>query len=96
MKIDVRKLEEIAALLFKRFKDRNGNEFVLDSDYYWDISSEEIYCPYENPKNMTLGQLSDDFVEISRLLEGEDPISYDFKRLASILVALSIEHPISI
>ena len=46
--------------------------------------------PYEEPKIISLGQLSDDLEEIQRLNKSDDAIAYDLKRLASILKALGV------
>lgn len=36
---------------------------MISNDYYWEISPDEIYDPYKEPENFTLGQLSDDMQE---------------------------------
>ncbi len=47
-------IEKITSLLLLKLRKSKGNEIELKSDYYWDISSEELYNPYEEPKNITL------------------------------------------
>lgn len=95
MKVKIDNLEKIISLLLKKLKNSKGNEIELDNDLYWAISSEELYNPYEEPKNMTLGQLEDEVNEIMRLMDTDDAIIYDLKRVANILTALSIENPIA-
>ena len=92
MKISIDKIQKIASLLLSRLKESKGDEIEITNDYYWDISDEELYNPYEEPKNITLGQLSDDIEEIQRLINSDDGIIYDFKRLAVIFKAISVEN----
>ena len=92
MKVNIEEIEKVTLLLLSKLKESRGNEIELNNDFYWDISPEELYSPYEEPKNITLGQLSDDLDEIRRLKTSDDVIVHDFKRLSSILLALSIEN----
>lgn len=95
MQVNIKEMEKIASLLFSKLRESKGNEIELNNDYYWDISVDELYNPYEEPKNITLGQLSDDLNEIQRLDKSDDAIPYDLKRFASILNALSTENRIA-
>jgi len=92
MKVNLIEIEKVASCLLSKLRKNKDNEIELNNDYYWDISAGELYNPYEEPKNITLGQLPDDLEEIQRLNRFDDAIAYDFKRLASILKALSIEN----
>lgn len=92
MKISIDEIQKITSLLLSRLKESRGNEIDITNDYYWDISDEELYNPYEEPKNITLGQLSDDIEEIQRLIKSDDAIMYDLKRLSVIFKAISIEN----
>jgi len=92
MKISVDEIQKITLQLLSRLKESKGDEIELANDYYWEISDEELYKPYEEPKNITMGQLSDDIKEIRRLISSDDAIVYDLKRLAVILRAISIEN----
>ncbi len=95
MKINMDEIQEITLLLLSKLKASKGNEIEVKNDYYWDISDDEIYQPYEDPKHITLGQLSDDLLELQRLNNADDAIVYDLKRLSNILKALSIENQIA-
>ena len=95
MKVNIDDLQTIITLLLSNLKEKKGNEIELGNDFYWDISSDELYMPYNEPKILTLGQLSDDLSEIHRLFKSKDEaIPYDLKRIAEILKALSIENSI--
>lgn len=93
MKVNIKQIEKISLLLFSKLKESKGNEIELRNDFYWDISPDELYNPYEEPQNITLGQLSDDLQELQRLSRTNDAIAYDLKRISSILKALCMENP---
>ena len=92
MKININDVEKITLLLFSRLRDNIGVELDVENDFYWDITEKELYNPYVEPKDITLGQLSDDWAELSRTDFSENMIPYDLKRLASIIKALGIEN----
>lgn len=92
MKISLDEIQKITLLLLSRLKESRGDEIEVINDYYWDISDEELYNPYEEPKNITLGQLSADIEEIQRLVNSDDAIMYDLKRLAVIFKAICVEN----
>lgn len=95
MKVNIDELQEIISYLLIKLKEQKGNEIELENDFYWDISSDELYKPYDNPRNFALGQLSADLTEILRLSKTKDEaIPYDLKRIAEILKALSIENSV--
>jgi hypothetical protein len=92
MKVNIDEIQKITFLLLSKLKESKGNEIEISSDYYWDISQDELYSPHKEPKNITLGQLSDDLEEVQRLSKSDDGIIYDLKRLSNILKVLSIEN----
>lgn len=92
MKVNIDDIQKITSLLLERLKESKGNDIEIKNDYYWDISEDELYSPYEEPKNITLGQLSNDLEEVQRLNKSDDAIIYDLKRLSQILKVLSIEN----
>lgn len=94
MEVNLKELEQILHLLLLDFQRRNGNEMELKNDYYWDIDSRELYNPYEEPKNISLGQLTDDWETLKNSVKSHNLIPYDIKRVSNILKALSIEKPV--
>lgn len=92
MKVNIEEIEKIALYLLLKLRESKGESIELNNDFYWDISADELYNPYEEPKNITLGQLSDDLEEIQRLNKSDDAIPHDLKRLASIIKALGTEN----
>lgn len=52
-----------------------------------------MYNPYSEPKNFTLGQISDDIMKINSVNKTGDFIAQDFNRIASLLRAICFENP---
>ncbi|WP_051786248.1 hypothetical protein [Endozoicomonas numazuensis] len=90
MEIKKQALFEVIELLQKNI-DENLPEVinVEIEDFYWEISEEDLYNPVSTPEELTLGQLSEDWSELSRLMDDSNfPISYDLRRLSAILLIL--------
>lgn len=91
MKVEIAKIKLVLDILLNKIEEYNGNSLDLNVDFYWDISFNEIYNPYEEPKNISLGQLSDDLDVINKLSDNHDKIvAYDLKRIAEIIKAISL------
>ncbi len=95
MKVNIDEIQQITLHLLAKLKQSKGNEIDLKSDYYWNISIDELYKPYNEPANLTIGQLSDDLNELKKGMRSDDSIPYDLKRLSEILKALSVENQIT-
>jgi hypothetical protein len=89
--VTVEELEKITAILLERLRKAADKEVKLSTDYFWNVPTKELYDPYKKPKELDLGQLSDDMHELRRLLKDDEAISYDLERLANILTAISNE-----
>ncbi len=93
MKVNIEELQNVVILLLSKLKETQGDEIEIKNDYDWDFSDEEIYDPYKDPKTFTIGQLSDDLLEIHRISRSsDDALPYDLKRVANILTTISIEY----
>lgn len=91
MAINIEELKQITLRVLSEIQSCRGNEIELVEDYYWDIPRAARYNPYEEPKQLSLGQLSFDEEEVKRLLRTDDAVAYDLKRIAAIFYALSID-----
>jgi len=94
MKINIDELQDVLTTLLLRLKDYRGDEVELENDYYWDLSSKEVYDPCKEPVDFSIGQLTDDWGTIKNNVKSDDLIPYDLERLSRILKVLSIENPI--
>jgi hypothetical protein len=86
MKISVHELLEVIRILRDHLQATQPPEINVEEDYYWHIPESERYDPYKKPSELTLGQLSDDWSELRKLLDQDRvPAGLDFVWLASIL-----------
>lgn len=94
MKIHVADLRNLANLLCD-YIDESGYEFIeIPNDLYWFIDKNEIYDPYNEPSNCTLGKLSEDWNNLLTILKKEsDPIGYAMIWFASVLRSIGEEIP---
>jgi hypothetical protein len=89
MTISLTDLKQIADVVLSSLQQSNETNIEINVDFYWDIPDEDIYNPYKNPENLTLGQLSFDLEELSRLLHANEVVTYDLKRLSNVFRLLS-------
>lgn len=87
MKIETADLLRVIDILKSNIVDAFPGGVEVDAeDFYWEIAEDDLYDPAESPGDLTLGQLSDDWMELLRLKDKKNiPISYDLRRLAVIL-----------
>lgn len=86
MKLKVSELRGVAEKLLTYLDDTGRAEIEICEDYYWIISQEEVYDPTQEPKDLTIGQLSDDWRELSAILSGKSPpIGYALVWFSAIL-----------
>jgi len=86
MEVNIDKLRAVANTLLSHIESHSGKAVTLSEDYYWNVPAAIRYDPYEKPKEHTLGQLSDDMAELTRMINGERPIiGYGLVWLAAIL-----------
>ena len=59
---------------------------TIEVDYYWDVSPGARYDNYKQPTDLSVGQLSDDWTEIRRILDGTaEPVPYALVWAAALL-----------
>jgi len=86
MKIRIALLRRVSNLLFDHLERSGIEEIRIEEDFYLDIPVTARYEPYAKPAAMTLGQLSSDVEEITRLAEGSRPtVGYALVWLSSVL-----------
>jgi hypothetical protein len=86
MKVRVDELRQLTEILFTHLEAEGRQEFDIDDDYYWVIPSEQRYNPLEAPKELTLGQLTDEWEWLSQVRQGQsEPIAYHLVWLSSVL-----------
>lgn len=90
--IKLSELKAVTEKLFSYLQESGYDTVEISADYYWDISKEERYNPYKEPKNLNLGQVTDDIAELQSILaDKKEPVGYALVWLASILRTIGEE-----
>jgi hypothetical protein len=86
MQIQIADLRTVCDRLFAHLDELGIETVEVTHDYYWDIPAEHRYSFEQEPPEHTAGQLTDDWSDLRKVLDGSlDPITYDFVDLAAIL-----------
>jgi hypothetical protein len=89
--INLDDLKKIVNILSSQLNNLDDNlSLILDKDLYWSINEDELYNVYENPKNLTIGSLLDDWLFLQNIITNERKIlDYDLNKISRILKFLS-------
>ena len=94
MKVKLEDIQQMISAILLNYKEVCGSEIELENDYYWKVDEKEIYAVNAEPKDFSLGQLTDDWETLQNSFKSDDLVPHDLQRLSNILTALSIEKPI--
>lgn len=80
-------IKELMGIFLSELEKLNDStSFAFDNDLYWNITDEELYNPYEDPKELTMGSLIEDWEFLQKVLDGKrEIIDYDLYKIASLL-----------
>lgn len=93
MRITTAELRKATDALLSHLEKSGHTTVDVDQDFYWSIASEQRYDPYTVPKELSMGQLTDDWAEVSSIMQGEkEPVGYALVWLSSILRAVGEKH----
>lgn len=94
MKVNVEQLESVWCALILNLKSKGVKEIDIKESYYWSINDEDLYNVYREPKELTIGNLADEWPWlISMANKPDDAVVYAFRWLSEILRAISIKQP---
>lgn len=86
MEVSTKDLRRVTQALLQHLEETGQTTFEIDDDYYWEIPAEKRYQPYEKPTELQLGQLSDDWTEVTRMVGGERKmIAYGLVWLSAVI-----------
>ena len=86
MKLSTDELRRLTLMLLAHVEADSSQAVEVEDDFYWDVPAEARYDAYVEPKTHTVGQLSDDWGELQRILNGErPPVGYALVWLAAVL-----------
>lgn len=60
-----------------------------DRQYYHAVPSDEMFNMEATPTDLIVGDLTDDYKELKRLVNGDMPTAVDMERLGRLLIAAS-------
>lgn len=93
MEITIAELQQAVSLAFEHLKSLGMDSVSIPYDFYWHIPKDQMYDNYHQPKNLTVGQLSDDLREIRKIITGQSaPDATMYIWLAMILRAVGDSH----
>ena len=94
MKINVDQLESVWQTLISNLRLKEIKEIDINESYYWSINDEDLYNVYKEPKELTIGNLEDEWTWLLNITnEPDDTIVYAFRWFSEILRAISIKQP---
>ncbi|MDQ0379046.1 hypothetical protein [Amycolatopsis thermophila] len=89
---NVIRLDQLAAAaetLLEHVREVHGDTVEVDADYFWSIPPDVLYNVYAEPKELTIGQLSESDQHIRQLVEGQQPpVAYHLVWLSDLLRAV--------
>lgn len=86
MKVRTADLRQAVLGLLQHLENTGQRELEIEEDLYWDIPASKRYLPYQEPDELTLGQLSDDWSEVSQMIAGErELVAYGLVWLSAVL-----------
>lgn len=93
MQVDLSLLEKAVSTIFSEMKRRGIDSVPLDADFYWNVPSESIYDPYNEPNQLDVGQLEDDYETLRLAQETDKLMGYNLKNVSAIIRYLSEKYP---
>lgn len=94
MKIKLNLLEEAVITIFNEMKEQGIDNIDLDSEFYWNVPSESIYDVYNEPTQLDIGQLEDDYAILYEATKKALLVRHNLKNIADILRYLAEKHSI--
>ena len=92
VKLSVEQLEAVWQALVYNLKQKGIKEISINESYYWKINDEDLYNVYDEPKELTIGNLADEWPWLLGMAnEPDDAIIYAFGWFSEILRAISIK-----
>jgi hypothetical protein len=92
LRIEVADLKRAAQLLLDHVLTLDGTVLELDQDMFWSIPAPFVYEVHERPSELTIGQLSESWSNVSAMMHGDSPtLSYGLVWLSDVLRAAGMK-----
>lgn len=85
--IDLRQLRTVTLRLLDHLIETQGIDgVILDRTFYWNVPDDSLFDMSEDPSELNVGSLIDDWGFISGLLDQEEePVAYQLTEIAPII-----------
>ncbi|PWN63548.1 hypothetical protein C1631_021440 [Chryseobacterium phosphatilyticum] len=84
-------IKKLLLTLIQKLEVSEISKFSFDKDLYWNISTEELFNIYEEPKELTIGSLKEDWEFLQKVINNDrDVLNFDFYKISAILKAISL------
>src|SRR5262249_27571053 len=91
--VDVALLHDVVGQVFKKLEELHGSSIEVEHDMFWTITKEDLYNVVSEPRDFTIGQLSESFTNLERSVARDDwLISFCLVWVADILRAIGHEY----
>lgn len=92
LKFPIDEIRHVFSLVMDHLAAVEGKEIQLEKDHFWAIPAEQLYNVFASPQELTIGQLSESWTNLTDLLgDGLPPNSYALVWLADVLRAIGLE-----
>lgn len=92
VRIPVDQLRQVFELLVAHVATDGATDLPVSRDYFWSIPSPERYDVYNEPSQLTIGQVSESWANLRGMLEDDSKaLGYGLVWLADVLRAIGDE-----
>lgn len=85
IEIEIARLRQITNDLLTRLETNGTTKVELTSDYYWNVPPQQLYDSYDEPREFTMGQLSEDLDFVNEMIDGvRPPVTYGLVWIGSL------------
>lgn len=82
-------LKKILFMLIDKLDESPTDKFSLEKDLYWNIPDDKLYNVYQEPSDLTIGSLVEDWEFLQKILRKErEVLGYDFYKVSGILKSI--------
>ncbi len=86
MKITTQEILCALKILLDDFDVHGAANWEFDEEFYWDVPYDQRYNSYDQPKKLTMGQLSEDVDQLRMIAKGENaPVPLGLVWLSNVL-----------
>lgn len=88
--VDLATLRAVVSGLLDHLEASEAGEVLLDHDMFWSMDVSEMFNVYSRPDNLTIGQLSESWASLLRMIDEDRPLMYGLVWLADVLRVIGL------